>query len=64
MKKLNVYDLDGKKLFTGTREDVKHYVRSHKIRHYTLKESFDEKVVEIEDKKAITSEKDFNEIFA
>lgn len=63
MKNLNVYDLFGNKLFTGTRHEVKQYIRYKKIKRYILKETFNEKILEIKDKKTKVTEKEFNEIF-
>lgn len=46
MKDLNIYDLSGEKLFTGTKHECKEYIRHNKINRYKMKETFREKVAQ------------------
>lgn len=45
MKKMYVLDADGKKLFAGQRIECKRFIRANNVNHYTLSESYVEKVV-------------------
>ena len=42
---LHVLTKNGDKLFSGSRHDVKQFIRKNKIKNYVLKERFVEKVV-------------------
>jgi len=63
MKKLTVLSLSGKKLFTGTRQKCKAFVRANKVQRYKFIEKFVEKETENFLAKAKTKEGHFNEIF-
>lgn len=54
---LHVLTKDGKKLFSGTRHDVKQYLRKNKIKSYVIKERFVEKMI------VTDSVDEFNEVF-
>ena len=41
---LYVLTKDGKKLFNGTRHEVKQWIRKNQVKNYVLKERFIEKV--------------------
>ena len=59
---LHVLTKNGDKLFSGSRHDVKQFIRKNKIKNYVLKERFVEKVVatheEIESFNAIFDDDD------
>ena len=46
---LHVLTKDGQKLFSGSRHDVKLWIRKNKIKNYVLKERFSEKVAVVEE---------------
>ena len=54
MKKMYVLDKSGSRLFAGTRNDCKNYIKRTKVKDYKLTEKFVEKV--------IIEEKQFNAI--
>ncbi len=41
---LHVLTKDGQKLFSGSRHDVKLWIRKNKVKNYIIKERFSEKV--------------------
>ena len=46
---LHVLTKGGKKLFSGSKHDVKQFIRKNKIKNYVLKERFSEKVAVTEE---------------
>lgn len=46
MKILNAYSPQGELLFTGTKGEIKTYLRKHRIQDVIIKEKFIEKVME------------------
>lgn len=46
---LHVLTKDGQKLFSGSRHDVKLWIRKNKVKNYIIKERFTEKVTAIEE---------------
>ena len=56
---LHVLTKDGKKLFSGSRHDVKQYLRKNKVKNYVLKERFVEKTVVTEEFPKSTTEEEF-----
>lgn len=48
MKIMNIYDPHNELLFSGTRHQVKQYIKRNKIQRYFIKEKYVEKVALIE----------------
>ena len=60
---LHVLTKDGQKLFSGSRHDVKLWIRKNNVKNYVIKERFTEKVAEIKEDVPINPTYEYNEGF-
>ena len=71
MKTVNIYDPADRLLFSGTKQEVKKFLREKKIKRYHIRERFTEKIAlftadennENHLAKPATAEGDFNRVF-
>ena len=63
MKILHVLDLEGNKLFAGSKHDCKQFIRTNRIKRYRLRDAFIEKQVAAEKPAEEKKEVSFDDVF-